>query len=563
MSGVEVVAVVACVAAVVSAYNDGSRMFTAIRKKWHERRRQPDQSSRDLEWSLARGHHEIVSQYKRHHQELGRLYEEGDSIAREQMKDIIITLQGALLRHLREAQEQGSSLDLMALQVESEQGRVRTLVILGDLYQRLARASSIPPTISMTVDPMYGRGHMYNGGYFPHTPDRFSPAPNREMMYLSGGYPVSPGPFLFEGLSASPPNTQGTSGVFDTSLSSRRRSSGFGSAIGSIFSRSPRSSRSSFTSSAPEPGFHNHPGFCHTVSPSTPEPVSETPARSPQRPNLRLSPVEDDNLWGSQWKEIINSDDDEMSHTYHPQLKVEASNHHLSPTTANIISIHQHQHQHRHSLPPPSIASTDSTPSNPSTTSASSQTTLPQPATRPPAQPPGQRWSPSKTNNYLGFCKGAWKVHTGFRGFKIHTEPGSGYYTQVSWLRCVKCAFEGPMATKCSSNNPQFDDSVRVHGPTGIRYRWEFLAKSHVPCKRDSAVVFSPVTPRGAFCCMFCCVEVRGSTGGYGNLDTFMAHLGKAHRSVGESALALLPTSTKCVFGRVAGDREYFDVNVP
>jgi hypothetical protein len=152
-------------------------------------------------------------------------------------------------------------------------------------------------------------------------------------------------------------------------------------------------------------------------------------------------------------------------------------------------------------------------------------------------------------------------VHTGFRGFKIHTEPGSGYYTQVSWLRCVKCAFEGPMAAKCSSNNPQFDDSVRVHSPTGIRYRWEFLAKSHVPCKR-AAVSFSPVAPRGAFCCMFCCVEVRGSTGVYGNLDTFMAHLGEVHRFVGANALALLPTSTKCVFGRVAGDGEYFDVNI-
>ncbi|KAJ6076099.1 hypothetical protein N7499_008080 [Penicillium canescens] len=558
MSGVEVIAVVACVAAVVSAYNDGSRMFTAIRKKWHERRRQPDQSTRDLEWSLARGHHEILSQYNRHHQELGRLYAEGDSIAREQMKDIIITLQGALLRHLREAQEQGSSLDLMALQMESEQGRVRTLVILGDLYQRLARASPIPPNISMTVDPTYVRSQYMYGAYLPNNPDRFSPSPTREPMYLSGGYPVSSGAFLLEGLSASPTDTLGTSGIFETSPSSRRRSSGFGSAVssmGSMFSRSPRGSRSSFPSSAPEPGFLAQPGFCHTVSPSTPEPVAELPVpeipvRSPQRPNLRLSPVEDDNLWGEQWRrEIADSDDDEISHTYHPQLKDEPPNHHLSPVTANIVSMHPR----RQSLPPPSIASTDSTPST------SSHTTL---SPAPSSQPTGPKWSPSKTNNYLGFCKGAWKVHTGFRGFKIHTEPGSGYYTQVSWLRCVKCAFEGPMAAKCSSNNPQFDDSVRVHSPTGIRYRWEFLAKSHVPCKRASALSFSPVAPRGAFCCMFCCVEVRGSTGVYGNLDTFMAHLGEVHRFVGAGALALLPTSTKCVFGRVAGDGEYFDVNI-
>ena len=448
------------------------------------------------------------------------------------MKDIIITLQGALLRHLREAQEKGASLDLMALQIESEQGRVRTLVILGDLYQRLSRPSPVIPTIAMSIDPNYRRSDPY-GRRFPSSPDGFVPA---ETRYASSGYPVLSGGFV-ESICTSPTETlpREFEPSSPTSNPTRRRSSGIVSVVSSVsdmfHSRSGRGSTSSVPSSVPESGFLPY-GAVQTASPTEPIPEVDVRPPSPQRrPQSFSTPIPHDEIWGNPWQHESNTDSDE-------DLAIHLKQTHLSP----VPSIPRRQ-----SLPPPSIASTDSTPSNPSTNSD------PVKATRP-------LWPPNKANNYLGFCKGAWKVHTGFAGFKIHSEPGSGYYTQRSWLRCKECAFEAPMA-KSSSSNPLFDESIRIHRSTGVRYRSEFLAKSHVPCKRDATAAFSPLIPRGAFCCVFCCAAYQGSTQVYGNLDTFMAHLAESHWAVEKDTLVLLP-STRCVVGRAAGDSEYFDVNI-
>ncbi|KAJ5374333.1 hypothetical protein N7517_006339 [Penicillium concentricum] len=127
--------------------HEGASIFTAIRKKYHER-----QSTWDLEHSLSRGQTEIQSLYHQHYQELDQQYEEGDWIAREQMKDIIITLQGTLLRHLRLAEDHGATLDLVPLQIEVEEARVRTLVIMRDLYRRLLESVYVPRAFSMSTN---------------------------------------------------------------------------------------------------------------------------------------------------------------------------------------------------------------------------------------------------------------------------------------------------------------------------------------------------------------------------------------------------------------------------
>ncbi|CAG8003995.1 unnamed protein product [Penicillium olsonii] len=522
MSGAEVIAVVACVAAVVSAYNDGSRILTAIRHKWHDRRRQTDHSTRDLEWSLARGHHEILSQYQEYHHEIGRRYDEGDSIAREQMKDIIITLQGALLRHLREAQEKGVHLDLMAMQIESEQGRVRTLVVLGDLFERLARPSPVFPSVSMSIDPTYRRGESY-GRIYQNLTDG-----SRDIGNPLSGLPGSSSGIMGS-FCTSPTESLAPVREFEMKgpvPSTSRWRPGIASVVSSVSDRlHPRSSRVSVSSLPPS---RPDSVFTHgTVQAGSPtDPIPEIDLR-PATPH----PIPHDEICGNPWQHELSTDsDDDIIRQLHGT--------HLSPFSAPT--------GRRHSHPPPSISSTDSTPSNPST---GSDTT--------PARP---FWLPSKANNYLGLCKGAWKVHSGFAGFKIHSEPGSGYYTQRSWLRCKECAFEAPMA-KSSGNDPLFDETVRTHHPTGVRYRSKFLAKSHVPCKRDSASGFSPLVPRGAFCCIFCCAH-QGSTHVYGNLDAFLGHLADSHCVVDRETLALLP-STRCIIGRVAGDSEYFDVNIP
>ncbi|KAJ5508041.1 hypothetical protein N7527_010184 [Penicillium freii] len=452
MPGVEVIAVVACVAAIVSAYSDGASMFTAIRKKYHER-----QSTWELERSLARGRTEIQTRFDLHNQELGYRYE----------------------------------------------------------YRP------------------------------PHT---------SEIEYLSSGYPTSPasysqGQILPEDVYASPTDTLGTSTEYGTSSPKpRRRSSGFGSvvsSIGHLFHPHPGRRRTpSFPSSAPQPAYIPQTRGYTIMSPSISEPIPEFDVRpaTPSIPKSRPTSIPHDVLGGNPWKHesFIDSDDeDAIRHT-----PIKAGNHHLSPIAAPMQPGND-------SLSAPSTASTDSTPSNRSTRSSTDR----------PTQESRPLWPPSERNNYLGFCKGAWKVQTGFRGFKIYSEPGTGYFTQQSWLRCTKCAFEAPMSPKSSSHNPLFEESVRTHKASGIKYRFEFLAKSHVPCKRDPTLHFISNAPRGTFCCVFCCAMAQGSTQVYGNLDIFMAHLVKHHWAVEREGLAVLP-SMRCVVGRIASDSEYFDVNI-
>ncbi|CAI7617345.1 unnamed protein product [Penicillium glandicola] len=535
MSGVEVIAVVACVAAIVSAYGDGANMFKAIRKKYHERR-----ANQELERSLARGRTDIQPTFDRHYRELGRIYADGDQIAREHMKDIVITLQGALLKHLSEAQERGTALDLVALERESEQGRIRTLIILEELYQRLARPPVLPSFTTLSIDPNH-RGMNMNtnrGAYFPNRPDRYLPQ-MAEIGYISGGYSVPQGSYLParfspDAICASPTEIQPRE---HEAMNSRYRTRSDGgllvASMGNSYHPPARWSTALFPSSAPDPRDIPAIGRYNPRVPWAPESIPEFNIRpaTPHRPKLRASSMPHDVLTGNAWNES-HTDSDSDSGISHPIYEEQNRLSPISPTTHT-----------RHDSISPSITSTDSTPSNSSTQ-----------ATRP-------LWPPSKPNNYLGFCKGAWKVHSGFRGFKKYSEPGRGYYTQNSWLRCTKCAFDAPIDPRCSSRNPKIEDSVRTHQASGVRYRFEFLVKSHVPCKRDSGSHFAPGTPRGAFCCTFCCAMAQGSTQVYGNLDIFMAHLAEEHCTIERRTLAALPNML-CVVGRVAPASEYFDVNI-
>ncbi|KAJ5440386.1 hypothetical protein N7491_002792 [Penicillium cf. griseofulvum] len=129
-----------------SSYSEGARLFTAIAKTYCK-----SQPTQNLEHSLLRGHAEIQSLYDEHLRELGQQYEKGDGTAREQMKDIIIRLQETLLTQLREAEEQGATLDLVMLQMEIDEVRIRALAIMDELYERLSNLPSVPWPIS--IDP--------------------------------------------------------------------------------------------------------------------------------------------------------------------------------------------------------------------------------------------------------------------------------------------------------------------------------------------------------------------------------------------------------------------------
>ena len=207
----------------------------------------------------------------------------------------------------------------------------------------------------------------------------------------------------------------------------------------------------------------------------------------------------------------------------------------------------------------PSIASTDSSGSG-------SVGVLPRPVSLIPSSTirspqPGQErmmnGRPCKDNNYWGFCKGAWDVREETKkGLALRTMPSGMYNTKDVW-ECRSCNFRGNTYTvtlpgKKAKKETIVDPNIHT-SKSGIRYKWIFLAKSHVKKKTpDSA---------GEECnygCVICSVELK-VTSIFGNVDTLMYHLLEHVSDMTQKTML----QTRCIVGRTAGTDEVWDINVP
>ncbi|KAJ5110476.1 hypothetical protein N7532_001011 [Penicillium argentinense] len=487
MSGVEVVAVVACVAAVISAYHDGSQVFSEIRRKWRERRNSHPQASSavatDLEYSLQRSREDILTQWNGHVSRLGHRFEMGDDIAQATMKDILIGLQIALLTHLR---ENGVHLDIFALLNVSDLSRARTISALHELYQRMAQAAPIPWHMTSPVPPGLPVVEPGSGlARYILDIERLSSASSHSYRYGSGsaGYmeqqwrggnistarPSPPGRVFSGSISNSPPDMyrapiegpspgqgQGPrerrssafssfSSTFNTWLRERRRSSVESS--GGI----ERDDRSDIAAIAglpsPPPTAHNEA----TATATAPRPIPR-----PTRAELE-APAENDELNLNPWISVMDErtrEELEIEEEVDRQVKTPP------PICADTsVSTLAPRHPSLNlSGPPPSTHSDISNES--SSSSRSNDIRLI------PHNPGISLWPPSRDNDYAGFCKGAWKLNSGFEGFKVHNVP-IGYYSLVPKWKCTNCFFDMPISppSTSSSHKPTFDEKVYTHPP--------------------------------------------------------------------------------------------------
>jgi hypothetical protein len=183
---------------------------------------------------------------------------------------------------------------------------------------------------------------------------------------------------------------------------------------------------------------------------------------------------------------------------------------------------------------------------------------------------------PCKENNYWGFCKGAWTIREDLkRGLEVQTRPDGMYNTHQIW-QCKHCHFQGetfsvPQPTKRNKKETIVDPNVHVSA-VGIRYKWIFLAKSHVK-KKTMAVEIgrTPLTASSKnghghgeeredcnYGCLICSIE--GSvTSIYGNVETLMNHIFLEHARDLSEATAV---KSRCVIGRTAGYNEEWDLNI-
>ncbi|KIW11933.1 hypothetical protein PV08_09206 [Exophiala spinifera] len=128
---------------VIGAFLDAAKLVQRLQQKaaTSEEFILPEDLIRDFETSLSLGSITVKSQYDHDFRRFGETYARGDSIAREQMKDVVITLQ-KVNTHLREVFMDDASLDLTMLKETSDDSRVNAIVCLGQLYQRMSTAAA-------------------------------------------------------------------------------------------------------------------------------------------------------------------------------------------------------------------------------------------------------------------------------------------------------------------------------------------------------------------------------------------------------------------------------------
>lgn len=453
---------------------------------------------------------------------------------------------------------------MLALLSASDYGRARTVSVLHELYQRLAQAAAIPwPVIagSPTVDPASSLG------YYINLIEGLSSLHGSDPRHMPVGSPAHPGGiFLPALLSGSPPDMPGFIRQPEASSpqSLPRRSSTFGSTLSSWWrdlQRRRSSADSSVVSTLTEVEPVARPASQYPMTPPTPERPQENDVRAACPPkSKRPRRAEQDeisrelftNIWQRDSKSDADTDTDldceeeEYIGPLNTNQQRSPRNDAVPPVSSSSTNVPTPDLPH----PPPSIESDDTTPSNSST-----HTTL---APRNLTTPAGiSYWPPSKDNRYAGFCKGAWKLNSGLGGFKVYSEP-IGYFTLITKWRCYRCYFAMPLASGGSKHDHRIDGKVYTHPSTGVRYRWAFLAKSHVACKKPTASI--PHHACGPFGCIFCCAQRNEPAPVFETLDGFMGHLRLHHRCMNAAALL---ERTRCVVGRVASEREEFDINIP
>lgn len=156
--------------------------------------------------------------------------------------------------------------------------------------------------------------------------------------------------------------------------------------------------------------------------------------------------------------------------------------------------------------------------------------------------------TPAADNNYLGFCKGACKLQNGEKKAMSKMKEFNDVWThsEVYYLGCTssKCAFAGRL--------PIEEIWTKVWTSSkGIKFRWAFLAKSHVPQTKVHKENY-------AYQCLFCAF-LGEETPVFHGTDTLLKHV-QQHR--GQPFGEVIRWRTKCINNCIAPDDEEFDINL-
>lgn len=164
---------------------------------------------------------------------------------------------------------------------------------------------------------------------------------------------------------------------------------------------------------------------------------------------------------------------------------------------------------------------------------------------------------PCKANNYWGLCKGSWTTREDWKkGLKLRTQSPGMYNTKEVWM-CTECIFSGDAYTATHSvkkfRRRTMMDPIIYTASSGIRYRWVFLAKSHVR-KRSSGS-----QDEYNYGCIICTTE-NWVTNIYSGVETLMDHIANVHAGTMTHNTA---RESRAVIGNITAGEVEWDINIP
>lgn len=451
-----------------------------------------DQAPEDIEREKQRG----IARF-------GKTFEAGDTIAVIALQQITIQLQGSLLEQLRNAAFDDGFTDFRYLVDVADAGRDKTMNTLIELRQRLFTAETINPGLSPTTTletvPSISSGRTRTS--LPVPPSPRITHKNTPPTWAQSNHAIS--------RDASGEEDAG-SGAENIPRRAKRGSSLLG------FLRHNRSNSHGDRSGIQTPTILQEEQMQESPRPSSPPhaPLAKVNSSSDRgssisagsvhsavpSTNWDYQPWEDDpaKIWGTK----AASESPEMK-TVERQLG--------SPSA----------------MPRPSVAPT---------WLRNSSVAIP---------------TPMPENNFLGFCKNAVRLQNGDKGaLDKHTEHAysrSGYASAtVHYLACKsgKCSFMGQLKAD------KIWDRVWKDEALGVKWRWAFLAKSHVQQKQSKGQQYS-------YQCLICTFST-GKSAGYHGVRLYIEHVASHRGDIGE----VLKYKAGCVNDHVCEDDEKFDINL-
>lgn len=513
----------ACVAAIVSAYHDGSSVVRKIKEKRAARKRAAPTGL--LEESLEQSPRGIEAEKDRGLARFGQTFDRGDAVAIEALRQVKIEIKAALFESLVHALQTDEMMDFTAVLNTSDLGRGRTIMALIELQQRLMVAGPI----SQMSTSLYSQS--YAEPAWQQRPSFQNRQPQRVMTIYEADPPPSlqrtqpdQGPPWRDGLSSArlPSTEEDTAPIFAVRADSV----------------------------VPQGA-----GLPKTTQPLKSQKSDEySPSYLPSwNFKLRKSRTKSENASSSQIPSLIELGGGNFESHSQIARPIRAAGALRSTSLEHAVADLHGTDDPRDSVMYGEFEDTvavwgsmSTGPNNPSDSAIS-------PLASGPLSHCLQSYPmslnlpvPTEDNGFLGFCKGAWKLQNGSSSaFKQRLEFNNGWsQSEVPYLACSsnKCAFAGrlPPAT-----------IHKVWRTKGVALRWRFLAKSHVPQDRVENDQFG-------FLCMFCTLSGKKKRVYFGT-NVLLEHLAE-HRS--DPLPPEILHRSRCVTGRVAGDDDNFDVNL-